>query len=95
MRGLQILQVREDQHVWEIWGGSYEEGDGATRFSTTDGKPILHFLNTSTFTEYTVVDSACVVKIRVDGDGDLNPYIKRLTLLNCGVSTGKKLGQPQ
>ncbi|KAH1068750.1 hypothetical protein GYH30_006358 [Glycine max] len=61
--------------------------DGATRFSTTDGKPILHFLNTSTFTEYTVVDSACVVKIRVDGDGDLNPYIKRLTLLSCGVST--------
>ncbi|KAG5071254.1 hypothetical protein JHK86_006465 [Glycine max] len=39
--------------------------------------------------EYTVVDSACVVKIRVDGDGDLNPYIKRLTLLNCGVSTAR------
>ncbi|RZC29534.1 alcohol dehydrogenase-like 4 isoform X1 [Glycine soja] len=62
--------------------------DGATRFSTMDGKPIFHFLNTSTFTEYTVVDSACVVKIHVDGDGDLNPYIKRLTLLSCGVSTG-------
>ncbi|TKY63493.1 Alcohol dehydrogenase 3 [Spatholobus suberectus] len=62
--------------------------DGATRFSTVDGKPIFHFLNTSTFTEYTVVDSACVVKIHVDGDGDLNPYIKRLTLLSCGVSTG-------
>ncbi|KAH1266019.1 Alcohol dehydrogenase-like 4 [Glycine max] len=26
--------------------------------------------------EYTVVDSACVVKIHIDGDGDLNPYIK-------------------
>ncbi|RZC19320.1 Alcohol dehydrogenase-like 4 [Glycine soja] len=55
--------------------------DGATRFSTTDGKPIFHFLNTSTFTEYTVVDSACVVKIDVDGHGDLNPYIKKLTLV--------------
>ncbi|XP_020229124.2 alcohol dehydrogenase-like 4 [Cajanus cajan] len=64
-------------------------GDGATRFSTVDGKPIFHFLNTSTFTEYTVVDSACVVKIHVHGDGDLiNTYIKRFTLLSCGVSTG-------
>ncbi|KHN13320.1 Alcohol dehydrogenase-like 4 [Glycine soja] len=41
-----------------------------------DGKPIFHFLNTSIFAEYTVVDSACVVKIHIDGDGDLNPYIK-------------------
>ena len=46
------------------------------RFSTMDGKPIFHFLNTSIFAEYTVVDSACVVKIHIDGDGDLNPYIK-------------------
>lgn len=64
--------------------------DGATRFSTVeDGKPIFHFLNTSTFTEYTVMDSACVVKIHVDGDGELNAFIKRLTLLSCGISTGK------
>ncbi|XP_014628677.1 alcohol dehydrogenase-like 3 [Glycine max] len=69
--------------------------DGATRFSTMDGKPIFHFLNTSTFTEYTVVDSACVVKIHVDGNGELNHHIKRLTLLSCGVSSGKELGQPQ
>ncbi|KAL2658791.1 hypothetical protein AAZV13_03G046300 [Glycine max] len=62
--------------------------DGATRFSTMDGKPIFHFLNTSTFTEYTVVDSACVVKIHVDGNGELNHHIKRLTLLSCGVSSG-------
>ena len=43
--------------------------DGKTRFSITakDGgerKPIYHFLNTSTFSEYTVLESACVVKIR-------------------------------
>ncbi|KAK7349842.1 hypothetical protein VNO77_07594 [Canavalia gladiata] len=62
--------------------------DGSTRFWTIDGKPIFHFLNTSTFSEYTVVESACVVKIQFDGDGDLNSYIKRLTLLSCGVSTG-------
>lgn len=57
--------------------------DGKTRFSTKDGKPIYHFLNTSTFSEYTVVDSACVVKIDADAP------LKKMTLLSCGVSTGK------
>ncbi|KAH8518134.1 hypothetical protein H0E87_000094 [Populus deltoides] len=42
---------------------SVMEHDGKCRFSTKDGEPIFHFLNTSTFTEYTVLDSACVVKI--------------------------------
>jgi alcohol dehydrogenase len=59
--------------------------DGTSRFSTIDGKLIYHFLNTSTFTEYTVVDSGCVVKV--------NPQdtltLKNLTMLSCGVSTGK------
>ncbi|KAF8379923.1 hypothetical protein HHK36_027388 [Tetracentron sinense] len=56
--------------------------DGKTRFSTRDGQPIFHFLNTSTFTEYTVLDSACVVKI------DPNAPLKKMCLLSCGVSTG-------
>ena len=55
---------------------------GKTRFSTKDGTPIFHFLNTSTFTEYTVIDSACVVKI------DPEAPLKKMTLLSCGVSTG-------
>ncbi|CAE5962143.1 unnamed protein product [Arabidopsis arenosa] len=38
--------------------------DGKTRFFTSkDNKPIYHFLNTSTFSEYTVIDSACVLKV--------------------------------
>ncbi|KAK4489239.1 hypothetical protein RD792_005036 [Penstemon davidsonii] len=56
--------------------------DGKCRFSTKEGKPIYHFLNTSTFTEYTVLDSACVVKI------DQNAPLEKMTLLSCGVSTG-------
>lgn len=60
------------------------ESDGRSRFSTIDGKPIFHFLNTSTFVEYTVVDSACVVKLHPD----LTPSLKKLTLISCGVSTG-------
>ena len=56
--------------------------DGTTRFSTRDGKRIYHFLNTSTFTEYTVLDSACVVAV------DSQAPLKKMTLLSCGVSTG-------
>ncbi|XP_042006886.1 alcohol dehydrogenase-like 3 [Salvia splendens] len=56
--------------------------DGKCRFSTEEGKPIFHFLNTSTFSEYTVVDSACVVKI------DHEASLKKMSLLSCGVSTG-------
>lgn len=61
--------------------------DGTSRFSTIEGKPIFHFLNTSTFTEYTVVDSACVVKLHPQPTATL----KNLTLLSCGISTGKLL----
>lgn len=57
-------------------------GDGECRFSTKEGKPIYHFLNTSTFSQYTVVHSACVVKI------DPTAPLKLMTLLSCGVSTG-------
>ncbi|PKA47736.1 Alcohol dehydrogenase-like 4 [Apostasia shenzhenica] len=62
--------------------------DGAVRFflpaaGGTCRRPIYHFLNTSTFSEYTVVDSACVVKIAGD-----SPPLSRLCLFSCGVSTG-------
>lgn len=56
--------------------------DGRCRFWTKEGKPIFHFLNTSTFTEYTVVDSACAVKL------DRQAPLHKMTLLSCGVSTG-------
>lgn len=58
--------------------------DGNCRFSTKDGKPIFHFLNTSTFTEYTVLHSACVVKI------DSKAPLKKMILLSCGVSSGNQ-----
>lgn len=56
--------------------------DGNSRFSTMDGKPIFHFLNTSTFSDYTVVDSGCLVKI------DSNAPLNKMCLISCGVSTG-------
>lgn len=61
---------------------SVMENDGKCRFRTKDGGALYHFLNTSTFTEYSVLDSACVVKIHSDSP------LKKMSLLSCGVSTG-------
>lgn len=65
-------------------------GDGTSRFTNKEGKPIYHFLNTSTFSQFTVVDSACVVKIDSD-----DSHLKKMTLLSCGVSTGNLSGTKQ
>lgn len=61
--------------------------DGKTRFFKArrdggDRMPVYHFLNTSTFAEYTVLDSACAVKI--------NPMapLDKMCLFSCGISTG-------
>ncbi|CAK9313223.1 unnamed protein product [Citrullus colocynthis] len=56
--------------------------DGTTRFKDLNGEIINHFLFVSSFTEYTVVDVANVVKV----DPTIPP--NRACLLSCGVSTG-------
>nr|AWL83217.1 ADH4 [Taxodium sp. 'Zhongshanshan'] len=55
--------------------------DEKSRFSL-GGKPVYHFMATSTFSEYTVVDYACVVKINPKAPLD------KACLLGCGVATG-------
>ncbi|KAF3777598.1 Alcohol dehydrogenase-like 3 [Nymphaea thermarum] len=55
--------------------------DDGTRFSVR-GQKVYHFLSTSTFSEYTVLDYACVVKI------DQKAPLEKMCLLSCGVSTG-------
>ncbi|XP_006876443.1 PREDICTED: alcohol dehydrogenase E chain-like [Chrysochloris asiatica] len=55
--------------------------DGTTRF-TCRGKPIYHFLSTSTFSEYSVVDEISVVKI------DSAAPLEKVCLIGCGFSTG-------
>uniref|UniRef100_A0A8C3YFX5 alcohol dehydrogenase n=1 Tax=Catagonus wagneri TaxID=51154 RepID=A0A8C3YFX5_9CETA len=55
--------------------------DGTSRF-TCKGKPILHFLGTSTFTQYTVVDEMSVAKI------DAASPLEKVCLIGCGFSTG-------
>lgn len=58
--------------------------DGKSRFSI-NGKPIYHFLGTSTFSEYTVVHVGCVAKINPKAS------LSKVCILSCGVSIGKVL----
>ncbi len=55
--------------------------DGTSRFSL-NGKPIYHYMGTSTFSEYSVVPEISLAKI--------NPAapLDKVCLLGCGVTTG-------
>jgi S-(hydroxymethyl)glutathione dehydrogenase / alcohol dehydrogenase len=55
--------------------------DGTSRFSIK-GKPILHYMGTSTFSEHTVLPEISVAKI--------NPAapLEKVCLLGCGITTG-------
>ncbi|NRB39026.1 MAG: S-(hydroxymethyl)glutathione dehydrogenase/class III alcohol dehydrogenase [Pseudomonadales bacterium] len=55
--------------------------DGTTRFYK-DGKPIYHYMGTSTFSEYTVLPEISLAKINPEAD------LKEVCLLGCGVTTG-------
>lgn len=55
--------------------------DGTTRFSK-DGKPIYHYMGTSTFSEYTVVPEIALAKIPKEAP------LEKVCLLGCGVTTG-------
>jgi len=55
--------------------------DGKTRFQCK-GKGLLHFMGTSTFSQYTVVADISVVTVREDARMD------RICLLGCGITTG-------
>jgi len=55
--------------------------DGTTRFSL-GGKPIYHYMGTSTFSEYTVMPEISVAKINPEAPLD------KVCLLGCGITTG-------
>ncbi len=55
--------------------------DGSSRLSM-NGKPIYHFMGTSTFAEYTVLPEIAVAKINKAAPLD------KVCLLGCGVTTG-------
>ena len=55
--------------------------DGTSRFSK-NGKPILHYMGTSTFSQYSVIPEIALAKI--------NPAapLEKVCLLGCGITTG-------
>src|SRR5580658_7223542 len=55
--------------------------DGTSRFSAA-GKPLFHYMGTSTFASYTVLPEIAAAKIRPDAPFDKVCYI------GCGVTTG-------
>ncbi|MBN8279268.1 MAG: S-(hydroxymethyl)glutathione dehydrogenase/class III alcohol dehydrogenase [Gammaproteobacteria bacterium] len=55
--------------------------DGTSRF-TAHGKSVLHYMGTSTFSNYTVLPEIALAKIREDAPFDKVCYI------GCGVTTG-------
>lgn len=55
--------------------------DGSSRF-TLNGKPLYHYMGTSTFSQYTVVPEIAVAKINPSAPLD------KVCLLGCGITTG-------
>ena len=55
--------------------------DGTTRFSCK-GRPVFHYMGTSTFSEYTVLPEIAVAKISKEAP------LEKVCLLGCGVTTG-------
>ncbi len=55
--------------------------DGSSRF-TASGKPVYHYMGTSTFSEYTVLPEIAVAKINSSAPLD------KVCLLGCGITTG-------
>ena len=55
--------------------------DGSSRFSL-DGKPILHYMGCSTFSNFTVLPEIALAKVREDA-----PF-EKICYIGCGVTTG-------
>lgn len=55
--------------------------DGTSRFSL-NGRPLLHYMGTSTFSEYTVLPEISVAKISKAAP------LEKVCLLGCGITTG-------
>ncbi len=66
--------VRETQGM-----GMMPDGTSRIRYA---GKPVHHYMGTSTFAEYTIVPEIALAKVRSDAPLD------KVCLLGCGVTTG-------
>ena len=69
----------EESNMFDLFRG-VTLNDGKSRFS--NGKPIHHFVGTSTFSEYTVILVGCVAKISPAA------LLDKVCFLSCGISKG-------
>lgn len=67
--------------IIRVTQGRGQMPDGTTRF-TCKGQDVVHFMGTSTFSEYTVVAEVSVAKV------DKAAPLDKVCLLGCGISTG-------
>ncbi|XP_011620356.1 alcohol dehydrogenase class-3 isoform X4 [Amborella trichopoda] len=67
--------------IREATGAGVMFGDRKSRFSV-NGKPIYHFMGTSTFSQYSVVHDVSIAKV------DPKAPLEKICLLGCGVPTG-------
>ncbi|KAL4190923.1 hypothetical protein AMTRI_Chr07g78270 [Amborella trichopoda] len=71
--------------IREATGAGVMFGDRKSRFSV-NGKPIYHFMGTSTFSQYSVVHDVSIAKV------DPKAPLEKICLLGCGVPTAKTFG---
>ena len=83
MPAMPVLPVAQDQsvHGHSRHARAGLMPDGTSRFSI-GGKPVHHYMGTSTFSNFTVLPEIAVAKIREDAPFDKVCYI------GCGVTTG-------
>ena len=75
------IHTKGGQKIRGGTGAGVMMNDLKSRFSV-NGKPIYHFMGTSTFSQYTVVHDVSVAKINPQAPLD------KVCLLGCGVPTG-------
>ena len=77
--GVGVTSVKAGDHVIPL----YTPECGECKFCRSlNGKPILHYMGTSTFSEYTVLPEISVAKI------NLRAPLDKVCLLGCGITTG-------
>eukprot|EP00992_Anisonema_acinus_P006003 TRINITY_DN19636_c0_g1_i1.p1 TRINITY_DN19636_c0_g1~~TRINITY_DN19636_c0_g1_i1.p1 ORF type:complete len:379 (+),score=66.52 TRINITY_DN19636_c0_g1_i1:60-1196(+) len=63
-------------------GKGVMKNDEKPRITSLDGKPIYHFMGTSSFSEYSVLHAVSVAKVSPAAP------LEKICLLGCGVATG-------
>lgn len=81
-RGYKVGKTNLCGKIRPFTGRGVMKIDEGTRFHTLDGKPVYHYMGTSTFSQYTVVHAESVAVIRNDAPLD------KVNLLGCGLATG-------